>query len=147
MSDIEQNENKPSSDEVKSEETMEEIVEETTEEANEDTEQLKETVVKSREKPQRKLGRDQNTVYIGNKPAMNYVLAAITAFNTPATEEVTFKARGRAITTAVDVAEILRNRFLKDTKVHSIAIGTEELAPREGGSPRNVSIIEIVMTK
>ena len=94
-----------------------------------------------------KVGKEQNAVYIGSKPAMNYVLAVITAFNNPDTNEVVLKARGRAITTAVDVSEILRNRFLKDAQTHSITIGTEEIPSREGGNPRNVSSIEIVIKK
>jgi DNA-binding protein len=58
------------------------------------------------------------------------------------------KARGRAITTAVDAAEITRRRFLKDLKISKIAIGTEELPPREGENrARMVSTMEITLTK
>jgi DNA-binding protein len=94
-----------------------------------------------------KASKEQNIVYVGNKPPMNYVMAVITAFNMGNGTEVTLKARGRAISTAVDVAEITRNRFLRDTKVHSISIGTEEITPREGGNPRNVSTMEISLKK
>jgi len=94
-----------------------------------------------------KVSKEQNIVYIGNKPPMNYVMAVITAFNMRDTDNVVLKARGRAISTAVDVAEITRNRFFKDAKVHSIAIGTEEITPREGGNPRNVSTMEINLHK
>ena len=90
-----------------------------------------------------KASKEQNIVYVGNKPPMNYVMAVITAFNMGNGTDVTLKARGRAISTAVDVAEITRNRFLKNTKVHAISIGTEEITPREGGNPRNVSTMEI----
>ncbi|UCG36361.1 MAG: DNA-binding protein Alba [Candidatus Bathyarchaeota archaeon] len=90
-----------------------------------------------------KASKKQNVVYIGNKPPMNYVMAVITAFNMGNGTEVTLKARGRAISTAVDVAEITRNRFLKDAKMFAISIGTEEITPREGGNPRNVSTMEI----
>ena len=98
-------------------------------------------------KAPRKTGREDNVVYIGNKPPMNYVMALITAFNMQDTDDVVLKARGRAISTAVDVAEITRNRFFKDAEVKTIAIGTEEIAPREGGNPRNVSTIEISLHK
>jgi len=58
------------------------------------------------------------------------------------------KARVRAITTAVDVAEITRRRFIKDLKVSKIAIGTEEMPAREGENrTRMVSTIEITLTK
>ena len=53
---------------------------------------------------------DTNTVYVGNKPPMSYVMALITAFNTPGVNSVVLKARGRAISRAVDAAEIAKNR-------------------------------------
>ena len=90
------------------------------------------------------MSRDPNTVYIGSKPVMNYVLAVIMNFNSSDAKEVTLKARGRAITTAVDVAEVTRGRFMKDLKVSGITIGTEEIQ-REDGT-RNVSTIEIKLT-
>ena len=95
----------------------------------------------------KKISKERNVVYIGRKPPMSYVMAVITAFNMSDTNEVIVKARGRAISTAVDVAEITRNRFFKDAKVNSIAIGTEEIEPREGGNPRNVSTMEICLRK
>ena len=78
---------------------------------------------------------------------MTYVMAAITAFNFDDTDNVILKARGRAISTAVDVAEIVRNRFFKDAEVHALSIGTEQITPREGGNPRNVSTMEINLKK
>ncbi len=89
---------------------------------------------------------DSNTVYIGRKPTMNYVLAVITNFNSSDTKGVTLKARGRAITTAVDVAEIVNNRFMKDLNVSDITIGTEEIQQEEGGT-RNVSTMEIKLKR
>jgi len=87
-------------------------------------------------------------VFIGSKPPMNYVLAIITSLSASNAKEITLKARGRAITTAVDVAEITRNRFIKDLKVNNISIGTEEMPAREGENrPRMVSTMEITLTK
>jgi DNA-binding protein len=87
-------------------------------------------------------------IFVGNKPPMSYVMAVITALSSDATTEITLKARGRAITTAVDVAEIARNRFIKDLKVTAIGIGTEEMPPKEGDNrSRNVSTLEIQLTK
>jgi DNA-binding protein Alba len=87
-------------------------------------------------------------VFIGSKPLMNYVLAIITSLSASNAKEITLKARGQAITTAVDVAEITRNRFLKDLKVSKVAIGTEEMPPREGENrARMVSTMEITLTK
>jgi DNA-binding protein len=87
-------------------------------------------------------------VFIGSKTPMDYVLAVMTRMSANDAKEVTLKARGRAIATAVDVAEITRSRFLKDLKVSRIAIGTEEMPGREGESrARMVSTMEIVLTK
>jgi len=86
----------------------------------------------------------ENVVFIGIKPVMNYVLAVITQFNV-GSGNVTLKARGRAISRAVDVAEITKNRFLQGLVVKNISIGTEELQG-EGGAV-NVSTIEIVLGK
>jgi len=87
-------------------------------------------------------------VFIGSKPPMDYVLAVMTRLSGGDAKEVVLKARGQAITTAVDVAEITRNRFLKDLKVSRIAIGTEEMPAREGESrARMVSTIEITLAQ
>ena len=59
---------------------------------------------------------EQNVVYIGRNPVMSYVLTIITRINAPEAKEVVLKARGRAITTAVDVAEITRRRFMEKIK-------------------------------
>lgn len=87
----------------------------------------------------------ENVVFVGIKPVMNYVLAVITQFN-QGTGEVVLKARGRAISRAVDAAEIVRNRFLQGVNVGSINIGTEEVQA-EGGGQINVSTIEITLKK
>ena len=90
---------------------------------------------------------ERNDVLIGRKPAMNYLLACITLFHGGA-KEVNVKARGRAISRAVDVVEIVRRRFLPDVKVKNIDIGTDQLAPmEEGGTPTNVSTIEITLIR
>ena len=88
---------------------------------------------------------DENVIYVGNKPPMSYVLAVVTQFNTRGSDEVVLKARGRAISRAVDAAEITRNRFIKDAKIKDIKIGTESLTNEEGRTS-NVSSIEITLT-
>ena len=87
---------------------------------------------------------EQNIVYIGNKSVMSYVFAVVTSFSTLNTKEVTLKARGRAISTAVDVAEITRRRFADKVEVKDIQIGTEELSLEQGGT-RAVSTMEITL--
>ena len=88
---------------------------------------------------------DDNVVYVGQKPTMAYVLAVITQFS-GSLKEVHLKARGRSISRAVDVAEVVKNRFLQDVKVNGIEIGTEEREVEEGNKI-NVSTIDIKLLK
>ena len=81
----------------------------------------------------------------GNKPPMSYVLAVVTQFNTTSSNEVVIKARGRAISRAVDTAEIVRNRFVKDAEIKNIKIGTESITNEEEGRTSNVSSMEIIL--
>jgi DNA-binding protein len=62
-------------------------------------------------------------------------------------EEVLVKARGRSISTAVDVVEVLRNRFIPDIKVDDISIGTDEISSPDRRGPSNVSTIEIKLSR
>ena len=79
---------------------------------------------------------------------MDYVLAIVTAFSEAEIKEATVKARGRAITTAVDAVEITRRRFVKEMVVDKVAIGTEEMPPREGETnSRNISTMEITLKR
>ena len=84
----------------------------------------------------------ENTVFIGRKPILTYCLAVLEVMRN--NDQVVMKARGSAISTAVDVAEVTKNRFLNDLEVESIEIGTEELKNYEE-RPRNVSTMTIVM--
>jgi len=88
---------------------------------------------------------DDNTVYIGKKPTMNYVLAVVTQFNN-GSNDVIIKARGRAISRAVDVSEIVKHRFVQNVNYKEIKISTE-VVPTEGGGTANVSSIEIYLSK
>jgi DNA-binding protein len=89
--------------------------------------------------------RMENIVYIGRKPTMNYVLAVVTQFNN-GMKEVTIKARGNSISRAVDVKEIVVNRFMPDLKERGIKTSSEELT-NEDGSKSKVSAIQIVLGK
>ena len=90
---------------------------------------------------------ESSAVLIGKKPIMNYVLACITSFHGGA-KEVSIKARGRSISRAIDVAEVVRHRFLPDVRIKSIGIGTDQLlSQEEGNSATNVSTIEITLVR
>lgn len=86
-----------------------------------------------------------NIVLIGKKNTKSYVLAVITLLN-QGIKSIILKARGKSISTAVDVAEMVRNKFAKDLKVEAINISTEELT-NEDGSKVRVSAIEIKLLK
>jgi DNA-binding protein len=88
---------------------------------------------------------NENTVLIGKKPIMNYVVACLTFFNS-GTQSVVVKARGRAISRAVDTVELLRRAFVKDLQLKNISIGTQEVIRGEG-QKTNVSTIEITVAK
>jgi len=88
---------------------------------------------------------EAGVVYIGKKPTMNYVLAVVTHF-IDGTREVVVKARGRSISRAVDVAEIVRGRFVPEAKVRDVRIATEKVAG-EDGRATSVSSIEIVLSR
>jgi DNA-binding protein len=95
------------------------------------------------EKPKER-ARD-NVVLIGKKPNMAYVMATMTQLNAGQTE-VHIKARGKMISHAVDVAEIVRNKFMPDIKVKEIKTGTEQVEV-EGGGKIGVSTIELILGK
>ena len=95
--------------------------------------------------PTRQNGIPAHTIFIGQKPIMAYVTAIVMQF-TSGSNEVSIKARGRAISAAVDVVEVCRRRFFEGgLHVKKITIGTEQLG--EEGQVRNVSTIEITVTK
>ena len=82
-------------------------------------------------------------IYVGSKPILAYVTAIVTSFQRA--DSVTIMARGRAISSAVDVVEVTKRSFINDLHVDKINIGTERLG--ETGSERNVSTIMIKVSK
>jgi len=90
--------------------------------------------------------KEDNVVLIGKKPLMSYILAVITQFGA-GQKEVRIRARGRAISRAVDVANIVRKRYVKEAQIKSITIDSEERENPQTGKKVNVSTIEIVLTK
>lgn len=91
---------------------------------------------------------EDNVVFIGGKPFMNYVTGVVMQFTTQNAKEVVIKARGKFISKAVDVAEVARKRFLKDQNisVKGILINSEEFENKEGKKV-NVSTLDITLSK
>lgn len=86
-----------------------------------------------------------NLVRIGKKPTMNYVIARMTLVNR-GLDEIALRARGRAITNAVDTVELIRRAFLRGLQVKSIVTGSEEVT-RQDGKKASISTIEILISK
>lgn len=91
---------------------------------------------------------NENTVFIGSKPFMNYVTGVVMQFTTKGAKEVTIRARGKFIARAVDVSEVSTKRFLKEHNitVKDIKINSEEFENKEGRKV-NVSTIDITLRK
>jgi DNA-binding protein len=91
---------------------------------------------------------EQAIIYIGNKPFMNYVTAVAMQFTSQDAKEVVIKARGRYISRAVDVAEVIRKKFMAgQVDIKSISIDSEERQVDQSGKKRRISSIEIVLVK
>ena len=97
---------------------------------------------------QEQVKQKDNTVFIGEKPFMNYVTAVVTQFKTKGEKEVIVKARGKFISRAVDVVEVASKKFLVEEKikVKDIKINSEEFENKEGRKV-NVSTIDITLEK
>ena len=90
---------------------------------------------------------EQSVIYVGNKPFMNYVTAVVMQFTAQGANEIVIKARGRYTARAIDVAEVVRKKFLVDqVDIKSIKIDSEEFSASDGRK-RRISTIEIVLAK
>ncbi len=90
-----------------------------------------------------KISAQSSSIYIGKKPLLNYVLAAMINFNS-GIDTVVLKARGNMISKAVDVARMVIERMLNTVKIEDVKIDSEFIE-QEGGSKRRVSTIEITL--
>jgi len=90
---------------------------------------------------------DDNSIFVGEKPFMNYVTGVVIQFTTQGASEVVVKARGKFISRAVDVVEVVKHRFLQgQVSVKDIQLGSEEFTNKEGKEVR-VSTIDITLAK
>lgn len=90
--------------------------------------------------------KTKNTIYIGKKPTMSYVLAVVSQLKKEDVDEIKIKARGRAISKAVDVSEIVKNKFMQQAEISDIKTGTEKLEG-DDGKKVNVSTFCLTMKK
>ncbi|MEK6886623.1 MAG: DNA/RNA-binding protein AlbA [Nanoarchaeota archaeon] len=87
--------------------------------------------------------KTDNSFFVGEKPLMNYVTAAVMHFTSKNASEITLKARGKFMQTAIDASQVITNRFLKDqAHINDVKLNSEEFTNKEGRKVR-VSTIEI----
>ncbi len=89
--------------------------------------------------------KERNVILVGKKDTMAYVLAVVTQFN-QGLPEIHIRARGKSITKAVDISQIVKHRFVSSLQIKHVELGTEELTSEEGRNTK-VSSIDIVVTK
>lgn len=111
-----------------------------TEEVASDTEETSSGDIQETENAQ-----ERNVIFVGTKPIMTYVTATLTQLATQPV--VTIKARGKRITQAVDVSQMIVKRMDSvGYKVSAVRISSDSLKSQDG-KQRNVSTIEIDITK
>ena len=89
--------------------------------------------------------KTRNVIFVGIKPIMTYVTATLTQLASSPT--VTIKARGKRITQAVDVSQMIVKRMDSvGYKVTGVRISSDSLLSQDG-KMRNVSTIEVDVTK
>jgi len=91
---------------------------------------------------------EANQIFVGKKPPMAYVMALLTQFGS-GQKEIIVKARGRAISTAIDMIEIAKNKFpdLKGIQVKEFKMGTEEVKNLDSPTMSRVSFVALTLTK
>ncbi|NIQ05667.1 MAG: RNA-binding protein [Candidatus Korarchaeota archaeon] len=104
-------------------------------------------VVESKEDENKKSGLQ--TIYVGTKPLIRYVMAAIALYLNERPNKLKIAARGRAISRAVDVAEVLRTLYLKGIlDVEDVKIHTDRIEDKKSpGKTDRVSSMEILLRK
>ncbi len=89
--------------------------------------------------------RERNVIFVGTKPIMTYVTATLTQLASQPT--VTIKARGKRITQAVDVSQMIVKRMnTVGYTISDVRIASDSLTSQDG-KQRNVSTMEIDIKK
>ncbi|MFT4250622.1 MAG: DNA/RNA-binding protein AlbA [Candidatus Woesearchaeota archaeon] len=90
---------------------------------------------------------EDNCIYVGEKPFMNYVAAIIMQFTTQEQPTVRIKARGKHISRAVDVSEVAIKDFLEgEANIQEMTSTSEQVRNREGKQVR-VSTVDITLAR
>ena len=101
--------------------------------------------VENKAQPQQSQPMQQNVILVGKKPTMTYALMAMLLLSR-GIGEITVKARGAAISKAVDITQVLKRRLMSElVDIKGVKIGTDVLGEAE--NVRHVSTIEIAVYK
>lgn len=99
------------------------------------------------EQKEQKAKKDDNVVFIGSKPFMNYVRAVEMQFGMNNSKEVIIKSRGKFISRAVDVEQVVRHGPLgSSVTTKKIDTNSEEFVNKEGRKVK-VSTIDITLAR
>lgn len=98
-----------------------------------------------RKTPELNIKSNDNTIFVGSKPLVNYIRGVITQFTKRAAPEVVIRSRGKFISKAVDVAEVARRSLENGVKIKEIKIGSESF--ETDGKRTNISTMDITLIK
>ncbi len=87
---------------------------------------------------------DINEIFIGSKPLVNYVKGVMIQFSKPNSSEVVVRSRGKFISKAVDVVEIVKRSF-EGANVKSVSFGSESF--EVDGRKTNISTMDVTLFK
>ena len=112
----------------------------------EEASEIKSSEVKAIEIKDKK--ENDNVIFVGIKPFMNYVTGVVMQFQNKGQKEVIVSARGKFTSKAIDIVEVARRTFLKDEniKIKNIKIASEQFENKEG-KRIYISSIEIFLIK
>lgn len=89
---------------------------------------------------------DENIVYVGKKPFMNYVTAVMMQLKDGDAGEVLIRARGKTITKAIDVALVVNDRFMEG-KSEIVDVKIESEIVKDEGKDTRVSCVDILLKR
>ena len=98
-----------------------------------------------KETPESSFKSNDNTIFIGSKPLVNYIRGVIIQFTKRDAPEVVIKSRGKFISKAVDVAEVARRSLENAVKIKEVKIGSESFESE--GKRTNISTMDITLIK
>jgi len=90
-----------------------------------------------------------NEIYVGNKPFMKYVVATMMQLQKQGNNSATIKARGKFISRAVDIAEVVKKRVKENDNIdikYNVEINTDSFKD-EKNKDINISTIALTLTK